>query len=355
MKTKLVSLSDAQLLKETRTAAKNEKRATLALIEYLSEVDTRHAYAIGPYSSLFDYLLCGLGYSESQASERVNAVRLLRQNPSVKTHLESGAMTLSAAAQVQRFFIKEQRLNSALSDEARSNVIDRCLHRSKREVETILLGESSNPVRISAMDRIRQVTPELTEVRTHLNQEQFALLSRARELFPDDTLAALIARALGHLIEETEQKMGRTPPETKPEMSEMTEIQSAPGKHPMENGPDSRPVAAPSDRAAPSLASPRAYASRFIPRKIKQLIYSRSGGQCEWRSPDTFERCRSRSRLQVDHITPLAKGGKTEARNLRHLCANHNIRAAIEWGIAKTKNTDGCLIAQTSVDGGLRG
>ena len=342
MKTKLLSLSDTELLSETRVAAKNEKSATMALLEYLSEVDARHAYAIGPYSSLFEYLVRGLGYSESQASERVNAVRLMRQEPSTKAHLESGSMSLSTAAQVQRFLLQEKRLNAPLSTEARSRLIDRCLHRSKREVESILLGVSSKPVRIAAMERTRQVTSELTEVRVHLNLEQSALLTRARELFPDDTLAALMARSLSLLIQRTEHRMGRTPPETKPERSD---IQVSPLGKLNEREADAPPTCNVASTLhpvpnklrcdLPRGKEPVTHASRYIPRKIKRLIYSRSGGQCEWRSPDTHERCRSRSRLQVDHITPLAVGGKTESRNLRHLCANHNTRAAMEWGIAK--------------------
>ncbi|NDG84051.1 MAG: hypothetical protein EBX52_03315, partial [Proteobacteria bacterium] len=101
------TLTDEQLLGQTRSLAQAEKGATLALLEYLNAVDARRAYAIGAYSSLFDYVVRGLGYSEAQASERVNAVRLMTQNPEVKLHLQSGAMNLTIAAQVQRFISQE--------------------------------------------------------------------------------------------------------------------------------------------------------------------------------------------------------------------------------------------------------
>jgi HNH endonuclease len=36
--------------------------------------------------------------------------------------------------------------------------------------------------------------------------------------------------------------------------------------------------------------------------------------------------CDGTSFLQVDHIVPVARGGRTEMRNLRVLCAAHNLR-----------------------------
>ena len=34
--------------------------------------------------------------------------------------------------------------------------------------------------------------------------------------------------------------------------------------------------------------------------------------------------------LEIDHIVPVARGGKTEIKNLRVLCSAHNILAAME-------------------------
>jgi 5-methylcytosine-specific restriction endonuclease McrA len=40
--------------------------------------------------------------------------------------------------------------------------------------------------------------------------------------------------------------------------------------------------------------------------------------------------------LQIDHIVPFAKGGKTEASNLRTLCRAHNLlMAELEFGREK--------------------
>ncbi len=68
---------------------------------------------------------------------------------------------------------------------------------------------------------------------------------------------------------------------------------------------------------------PKSQNPRYIPAKFKRIIYARSKGQCEFIDFNN-KRCPSRSLLEVDHITPLASGGKTEIPNLRHLCRNHN-------------------------------
>lgn len=76
---------------------------------------------------------------------------------------------------------------------------------------------------------------------------------------------------------------------------------------------------------------------RSIPLHFKRQIHARSNGQCEYISPLTDIRCSSRAHLQVDHRAPLALGGKTELKNLRHLCPAHNLKAAIDYGLRPAK------------------
>ncbi len=74
--------------------------------------------------------------------------------------------------------------------------------------------------------------------------------------------------------------------------------------------------------------------SRFIPIQMKRAIFARSKGQCEYLAPNTLARCPSKAHLQIDHVIPLAVGGKTELKNLRHLCPAHNLKAAQMAGIS---------------------
>ncbi len=49
--------------------------------------------------------------------------------------------------------------------------------------------------------------------------------------------------------------------------------------------------------------------------------------QCEFRGPNGV-RCTARTRLEVDHIHPVGKGGSCDEENLRVLCRGHNLLAA---------------------------
>ncbi len=53
----------------------------------------------------------------------------------------------------------------------------------------------------------------------------------------------------------------------------------------------------------------------------------RADYQCEFRGPgDT--RCTARTRLEIDHINPIGKGGSHGEENLRVLCRGHNLLSA---------------------------
>ena len=64
--------------------------------------------------------------------------------------------------------------------------------------------------------------------------------------------------------------------------------------------------------------------SRAIPTYLKKHIWERDGGKCAYVHPKTKRTCSSKHLLQIDHIKPFSLGGKSEAGNLRLLCAGHN-------------------------------
>jgi 5-methylcytosine-specific restriction endonuclease McrA len=67
--------------------------------------------------------------------------------------------------------------------------------------------------------------------------------------------------------------------------------------------------------------------SRHIPDEVRDVIFSRDGGQCTFVAADGT-RCRCRKGLQFDHIRPYAAGGTHDPANLRLLCGAHNRLAA---------------------------
>lgn len=66
-----------------------------------------------------------------------------------------------------------------------------------------------------------------------------------------------------------------------------------------------------------------------IPRALYRIVFKRDGGCCSYVMKNG-QRCNSRRHCELDHIVPVARGGKTEAENLRLVCRMHNQRLADE-------------------------
>ena len=64
-------------------------------------------------------------------------------------------------------------------------------------------------------------------------------------------------------------------------------------------------------------------AGRYIPAEIKREVTTRDGGRRTFVS-EQGKRCESRTRVELDHVIPVARGGQTIASNLRLLCRAHN-------------------------------
>ena len=67
--------------------------------------------------------------------------------------------------------------------------------------------------------------------------------------------------------------------------------------------------------------------SRYTPSSVRERRLEHADYQCEFRGPNGV-RCTARTRLEVDHIKPVGKGGTCDEENLRVLCRGHNRLAA---------------------------
>ncbi len=103
------ALSDRELLSQTGTLVRHERHLQGAVIDHLSEIEARRLYLQRGCSSLFDYTVRELGYSEAAAGRRIGAVRLCADQPDARERLRDGSLTLSAAAELQWAFDRQRR------------------------------------------------------------------------------------------------------------------------------------------------------------------------------------------------------------------------------------------------------
>jgi hypothetical protein len=81
------TLPNEALISQIQSLAAKERRLTTQVLELLREVDRRRLYAEQGFSTLFEFVVKGLGYSEASAARRINSMRLLKELPEVATSI----------------------------------------------------------------------------------------------------------------------------------------------------------------------------------------------------------------------------------------------------------------------------
>ncbi len=112
----LSGLPDQVLLAHTRSLVLHEQALQLAVLDHLREIHARHLHLRLGFSSLFDYAVRELGYSEGAAWRRIKAMRLCSETAGTRERLQDGSLSLSAAAQLQNTFDLLQRTATAAAD-----------------------------------------------------------------------------------------------------------------------------------------------------------------------------------------------------------------------------------------------
>src|SRR4051812_45986781 len=101
------SLSNHELLIETKKNVAEERKYTALVLESLQEIELRRLHAQRGYESMHSFCVKELGYSDGAAHRRIEAMRLMTSVPEAQSSIESGKLSLSTAAMLQTFFKNE--------------------------------------------------------------------------------------------------------------------------------------------------------------------------------------------------------------------------------------------------------
>lgn len=305
MNSNLSLLSDLELHERTLLISRREKETTLSLLLHLHEVETRRVFAARGYGSLWDYTVSALSYSESQASERISAMRLMFRVPEAKKAMESGTLGLTQAALTERHLRREEKEKKERTskDDVRE-LLAMVEGRSKRETERVLLKLQPKEI---PEESLRQVTETVSEARFPMTEELRKKMERFWQLKGHCSISEVFETCIDSFLKanDPEEKKGLkerdSPALPTKERSESTPLLPA--------------------KVTPNNALPQ---SRYVPTQIKREVYGKSKGQCQYIDPITHRQCESRYLLQHDHIEPFALGGNSQPANLRMLCGTHN-------------------------------
>ena len=102
-------LGDQQLLEQTRRLAANQRCLEVHILDHLDEIDRRGLALRRGFSSLFDYAVRELRFTDAAAQRRIQAMRLCRRHGWVRASLQSGELSMTSAGQLETTFAGAER------------------------------------------------------------------------------------------------------------------------------------------------------------------------------------------------------------------------------------------------------
>ena len=120
-------LGDQQLLEQTRRLAANQRCLEVHILDHLDEIDRRGLALRRGFSSLFDYAVRELRFTDAAAQRRIQAMRLCRRHGWVRASLQSGELSMTSAAQLETTFAGAERAERQCRT-AHRNVGQGCCH-----------------------------------------------------------------------------------------------------------------------------------------------------------------------------------------------------------------------------------
>jgi len=357
--TACAGLKDADLIRETKFLADHARHNEMRLLDHLAEFDARRLCLEEGHRSLYEYSTMVLGFEEAEAYRRIRVARVIRAFPEARLALAQRRVTASSLV-VLAPWLERKNVGEWLSLAG---------GKSKREVEALVAarypqapqpdavrnfpfhplilttpplaarGAEDSPIAAAGapphavelgeagvlaeapLERIEGGWQQLTPVAAGRVRVGFdaavviaQLLDRVKQLlrhkYPEGRLEDLIREVLDSYLE-------RKDPQRRLE------------RNPAKGGV----VAEVTER--PEEIFPRDWAAgRYIPARVKSAVWARDDGSCAWRNPDG-KICGARDWLEYDHVHPYAKGGRSDdPRNIRLLCRQHNMAAALAAGFS---------------------
>jgi hypothetical protein len=324
--------------RELASTVSQDRTTTARMLAQIAEVDARKLYVLAGYDSMYRYCVYELHISEDVACKRICAARVARRFPAIFVAVADGKLHVAALV----------LLAPHMTPDTADGLITAATHQTKARIELLLAqrfpkgdvptlvqavaparapedsghDQASSLARLSAPGRMVPSTtpnppvlmapppapaPAPVAARAKavpLSPGRFALqvtvdqathdqLRYAQTLLghavPSGDITEVLKRALDTLVEKLErQKFARSA--------------------------RSRPQRAPAN-------------GRHVQAAVRRAVWERDGGQCTFVS-EQGGRCQSCTRLEFDHVEPVARGGQASVGGIRLRCRTHKEYAA---------------------------
>ena len=320
------TLGDQQLLAQTKRLAANQRSLEVHILDHLDEIDRRQLALRRGFSSLFDYAVRELRFSDAAAQRRIQTMRLCRRHGPVRAMLHNGELSVTATAQMETAFAAAERAcRRAIANVEQEQCHDlpglpasgghragaRVPRPARRVPDRRPRGvERAAPVAQPEQRNQASVAPRLDALA--------APSGYVRQAGPSGAPAPAAAPQSTSGGTEHGTDGAPAPPGVPPapQFGGGVAVVHRAGGTPGGSVPRFSRAAARGPRRSPL--------RRPIPAAVRHHVWLRDGGRCCYRDPLSGRRCNSSHLLQIDHLLPVAEGGGPEPHNLALACFFHH-------------------------------
>ena len=327
---------------------------TAETLAFVAVADERKLYLPAGYPSMYQYCVGELHMSEDATAKRIQAARVAREFPAIFDAVAEGRLHLSGVC------LLAPHVNAEDAD----GWIAAAKHQSKSQIERLLAERFPKPDVPTVVMAIGPATSLGINVQGNVceNGEQHAP-GHVGCPAAEHGVQSVPAPAVEHALQHVAAPAGRhtvahvepaaAPPRITPltpqrfawqlTVSGSTNDKLKYARELLGHAVPKGEIADVLDRALDALieklersifaAGSRTRPGRgsddprHVPAAVKHEVWVRDGGRCTFVS-DKNHRCESRTRLQYDHVDPVARGGCATVAGMRLLCAAHNQHAA---------------------------
>jgi 5-methylcytosine-specific restriction endonuclease McrA len=269
-------------------AASRYKKSEADLIDLIQQADQHKVFRHKGYSSLFEYVMKELKFSENVTSVFITVARKAYEVPELKAEIRTGNITLSNA----------RRILPVLTSENKGEWLQRAQNLTQRQLEKEVV--KIRPLE-ATRERVHYVTKDRVKLEMGFFETDMLTLRKIQDLICQKAQRAVSLEEAICIIAKDYLQRNDPVSKARRQIVRRSDLHA------------SRPVIFTKDRVP-------------ISKIILHQVHLRDQRRCTHINPDGA-RCSQKRWLDIHHIVPVSEGGQNTLENLKTLCSTHHKHA----------------------------